>query len=160
ASREEFFGPITVLERFEDEAEGVARANSTRYGLAAGGWTADLGRAHRGAHQLDAGIGWVNKWVDLAVGMPLGGGKGGGLGAGRERGAEGRQRRPAAREAAAGGGLSRVRGCPPAGHGPPERRRPGYGMKGRRLRMVRAGDRERTDCRGDLPQVPRRGDRT
>jgi aldehyde dehydrogenase (NAD+) len=86
ASREEFFGPITVLERFEDEAEAVARANATRYGLAAGVWTENLGRAHRVAHQLESGIVWVNKWFDLPVGMPMGGVKDSGFG--RELSAE------------------------------------------------------------------------
>ena len=86
ASREEFFGPITVLERFEDEAEAIGRANATRYGLAAGVWTENLGRAHRVAHALDAGIVWVNKWFDLPVGMPMGGVKDSGFG--RELSAE------------------------------------------------------------------------
>jgi acyl-CoA reductase-like NAD-dependent aldehyde dehydrogenase len=86
ASSEEFFGPVTVIERFERVEEAVARANATRYGLAAGIWTSDLARAHSVARRLEAGIVWVNKWFDLPVGMPMGGVKDSGFG--RELSAE------------------------------------------------------------------------
>lgn len=72
-TRSEVFGPVTVAERFSTDEEAVARANSTRYGLAAGVWTNDLRRAHRVADALDAGIVWVNRWFDLPPGMPMGG---------------------------------------------------------------------------------------
>ncbi|MDH6198117.1 acyl-CoA reductase-like NAD-dependent aldehyde dehydrogenase [Mycobacterium frederiksbergense] len=72
-TRTEVFGPVTVAERFSSDEEAVARANSTRYGLAAGVWTRDLRRAHRMADELDAGIVWVNRWFDLPPGMPMGG---------------------------------------------------------------------------------------
>jgi acyl-CoA reductase-like NAD-dependent aldehyde dehydrogenase len=72
-TRTEVFGPVTVAERFTSYDEAVARANSTRYGLAAGVWTSDLRRAHVIAEQLEAGIVWVNRWFDLAPGMPMGG---------------------------------------------------------------------------------------
>jgi aldehyde dehydrogenase (NAD+) len=72
-TRTEVFGPVTVVERFATYDEAVARANSTRYGLAAGVWTRDLRRAHVIAEQLEAGIIWVNRWFDLAPGMPMGG---------------------------------------------------------------------------------------
>ncbi|HST40943.1 MAG TPA: aldehyde dehydrogenase family protein, partial [Conexibacter sp.] len=86
ASQEEFFGPVTVLEKFTDDAEALQRANATRYGLAAGVWTRDLARAHRMARELEAGIVWVNKWFDLPVGVPMGGVKDSGFG--RELSAE------------------------------------------------------------------------
>jgi aldehyde dehydrogenase (NAD+) len=73
ASREEIFGPVTVLERFADEEAAVGRANEGPYGLAAGVWTRDLARAHRIAGALEAGIVWVNKWFDLPAGVPMGG---------------------------------------------------------------------------------------
>jgi aldehyde dehydrogenase (NAD+) len=86
ASREEIFGPITVLERFSDEAEALRRANETRYGLAAGVWTENLARAHRIARELQAGVVWVNKWFDMPIGAPFGGV--GDSGFGRELSAE------------------------------------------------------------------------
>jgi acyl-CoA reductase-like NAD-dependent aldehyde dehydrogenase len=85
-SRDEVFGPVTVLERFRDEDDAVARANAGPYGLAAGVWTRDLARAHRIARALEAGIVWVNKWFDLPVGAPMGGV--GDSGFGRELSAE------------------------------------------------------------------------
>ncbi len=85
-SRDEIFGPVTVLERFRDEDDAVARANAGPYGLAAGVWTRDLARAHRVARRLEAGIVWVNRWFDLPVGAPMGGV--GDSGFGRELSAE------------------------------------------------------------------------
>jgi aldehyde dehydrogenase len=79
-SREEFFGPVAVVERWTDEADAVARANATEYGLGAGVWTADLARAHRFARGLEAGIVWVNKWFDTPPGTPMGGVKASGFG--------------------------------------------------------------------------------
>ncbi|MBL7255578.1 aldehyde dehydrogenase family protein [Paractinoplanes lichenicola] len=76
----EVFGPVTVAETFTDYDEVVARANSTRYGLAAGVWTKDLARAHTIAGALEAGIIWVNKWFDLPAGAPMGGVKDSGFG--------------------------------------------------------------------------------
>ncbi|WP_291036574.1 aldehyde dehydrogenase family protein [Herbiconiux sp.] len=72
-ARNEVFGPVTVAERFSDYSDAVQRANSTRYGLAAGVWTKDLARAHTIAGSLKAGMVWVNKWFDLPAGMPMGG---------------------------------------------------------------------------------------
>jgi acyl-CoA reductase-like NAD-dependent aldehyde dehydrogenase len=80
------FGPVALVERWSDEASAIARANSTRYGLAAGVRTNNLARAHRIATGLQAGIIWVNKWFDTPPGAPMGGVKSSGFG--RELSAE------------------------------------------------------------------------
>jgi betaine-aldehyde dehydrogenase len=84
--REEIFGPVMSLLRFRDEAEVVARANDSRYGLAAGVFTRDLRRAHRVVHQLQAGICWINAYGNSPAEMPVGGYRLSGLG--RENGLE------------------------------------------------------------------------
>ncbi len=85
-SREEIFGPVTTVQTWSDEADVIARANGTEFGLAAGVWTRDLARAHRFADALEAGTIWVNTWFDLVPGQPLGGVKASGYG--REMSAE------------------------------------------------------------------------
>ncbi|HCV95801.1 MAG TPA: betaine-aldehyde dehydrogenase [Stenotrophomonas sp.] len=82
--REEIFGPVMSLLAYEDEDEAVRRANDTEYGLAAGVVSADLSRAHRLIHQLEAGICWVNCWGESPAQMPVGGYKHSGVG--RENG--------------------------------------------------------------------------
>ncbi|MBS7676209.1 aldehyde dehydrogenase family protein, partial [Vibrio cholerae] len=54
--REEIFGPVMSILTYETEEEVIRRANDTDFGLAAGLVTKDLNRAHRGIHQLEAGI--------------------------------------------------------------------------------------------------------
>lgn len=73
AAREEIFGPVLTVFPFRDEEEAVALANDTQYGLAAGIWTADIRRAHRLVHALDAGIIWVNTYRASAPDVPFGG---------------------------------------------------------------------------------------
>ncbi|MCW3016896.1 MAG: Betaine-aldehyde dehydrogenase [Solirubrobacterales bacterium] len=73
AAREEIFGPVVVAQTWTDEADVIARANASEYGLAAGVWTSDLGRAHRMADALEAGTVWVNTWFQVPAGQPLGG---------------------------------------------------------------------------------------
>ncbi len=82
--REEIFGPVMSLLSFDTEDEVVARANNTRYGLAAGVVTENLARAHRVIHRLEAGICWVNTWGESPAQMPVGGYKQSGVG--RENG--------------------------------------------------------------------------
>ncbi|HVW45977.1 MAG TPA: aldehyde dehydrogenase family protein [Solirubrobacterales bacterium] len=80
AAREEIFGPVVVAQSWTDEDDVVARANDSRYGLAAGLWTTDLARAHRLADRLEAGCVWVNTWFQQPFGQPLGGIKQSGYG--------------------------------------------------------------------------------
>ncbi|WP_268602176.1 aldehyde dehydrogenase family protein, partial [Escherichia coli] len=82
--REEIFGPVMSILTYESEDEVIRRANDTDYGLAAGIVTADLNRAHRVIHQLEAGICWINTWGESAAEMPVGGYKQSGVG--RENG--------------------------------------------------------------------------
>lgn len=84
--REEIFGPVAVALPFTDEAEVIAAANDTVYGLAAGLWTKDLSRAHRVAARLKAGQVWINTFHAFDAGLPFGGY--GQSGWGRELGSE------------------------------------------------------------------------
>ncbi|WP_248323499.1 betaine-aldehyde dehydrogenase [Caballeronia sp. Sq4a] len=82
--QEEIFGPVMCILPFDDEAEVIARANDTVYGLAAGVVTENLSRAHRVVHRLQAGICWINTWGESPAEMPVGGYKQSGIG--RENG--------------------------------------------------------------------------
>ena len=78
--REEIFGPVVCVTPFGDEAEAVALANATDYGLAAYIWTGDLARAHRVAHAVEAGMTWINSHNVRDLRTPFGGVKASGLG--------------------------------------------------------------------------------
>ncbi|PWV59857.1 2-hydroxymuconic semialdehyde dehydrogenase [Plasticicumulans acidivorans] len=78
--REEIFGPCCHVRPFDSEEEAVRLANDTPYGLAAAVWTGNLGRAHRMAATLDAGIVWINSWFLRDLRTPFGGSKQSGIG--------------------------------------------------------------------------------
>ncbi|MGG7517255.1 betaine-aldehyde dehydrogenase [Allorhizobium undicola] len=85
-AREEIFGPVMCVLDFDDEAEVIARANASEFGLAGGVFTADLSRAHRVVDQLEAGTLWINTYNLCPVEIPFGGSKQSGFG--RENSAE------------------------------------------------------------------------
>ncbi|MGA0236518.1 MAG: aldehyde dehydrogenase [Alphaproteobacteria bacterium] len=70
-AQEEVFGPVVGVTPFDDEAEAIALANSTVYGLAAGVWTDNLSRAHRMVRALKAGVVHVNTYGGPDVTVPL-----------------------------------------------------------------------------------------
>lgn len=85
-AQEEIFGPVTCFTPFDTEAEAIAIANGTEFGLVAGLFTRDLARAHRVARKLRAGQVFVNEWFAGGISTPFGGvGK---SGFGREKGLE------------------------------------------------------------------------
>jgi len=85
-AREEVFGPILSVIPFDDEEEAFAIANDSPYGLAAGIWTSDMGRALRGATAMEAGMVWINSYRAVSYMAPFGGYKRSGIG--RESGQE------------------------------------------------------------------------
>jgi aldehyde dehydrogenase (NAD+) len=83
-AQEEVFGPVLSVIPFEDEEEAVQIGNDINFGLAAGVWTSDMGRAIRMSERLRAGTVWVNTYRVVSYMTPFGGYKRSGLG--RENG--------------------------------------------------------------------------
>lgn len=71
--RDEIFGPVAALVPFDTEAEAIALANDTDYGLASSVWTTDLSRGHRVAQRMNVGMSWVNTWFLRDLRSPFGG---------------------------------------------------------------------------------------
>ncbi len=85
-AQEEVFGPVLSIIRFRDEEEAIHIANDVKFGLGAGVWTRDMGRAFRLSERLEAGIVWINTYRAVSFMSPFGGYKDSGLG--RENGME------------------------------------------------------------------------
>jgi aldehyde dehydrogenase (NAD+) len=83
-SQEEIFGPVLSVIPFDDEQDALRIANGTAYSLAAGVWSADIGRVHRMTAGLKAGTVWINTYGYTDVRLPWGGSGESGLG--REHG--------------------------------------------------------------------------
>jgi acyl-CoA reductase-like NAD-dependent aldehyde dehydrogenase len=83
-AQEEVFGPVLAVIKFKDEADAVSIANDSCYGLGAGVWTSDIGRALRMSEKIQSGTVWVNTYRAVSVMSPFGGYKHSGLG--RENG--------------------------------------------------------------------------
>ena len=85
-AQEEIFGPVLSILRFKDEDEAVKIANDVRFGLGAGVWTRDIGRAIRMSEKIQAGTVWVNTYRAVSYMSPFGGYKDSGIA--RENGAQ------------------------------------------------------------------------
>jgi aldehyde dehydrogenase (NAD+) len=79
-AREEIFGPVLATIEFADVDEAIARANDSRYGLAAAVWTRDIKKAHYVAKKLQAGTVWINTYNVYDTAAPFGGYKQSGFG--------------------------------------------------------------------------------
>jgi aldehyde dehydrogenase (NAD+) len=78
--KQEVFGPVLAITRFDTDEEVLEQANDTEFGLAAGVWTNDIRRAHSMARALQAGTVWINTYRALAFNSPFGGYRSSGTG--------------------------------------------------------------------------------
>jgi aldehyde dehydrogenase (NAD+) len=78
--KEEIFGPVVVMTKFDSEEEVVAAANDSIYGLASAVFSQNISRAHRVAQALKSGTVWVNCYNELHPQVPFGGFKQSGVG--------------------------------------------------------------------------------
>ena len=79
-AQEEIFGPVACLIAFDDEADAIAKANDIAYGLSSYVWSENLGRAHRVAAAVEAGMCFVNSQNVRDLRQPFGGTKASGTG--------------------------------------------------------------------------------
>jgi len=79
-AQEEIFGPVAVVIKFKDEADVIAMANDSIFGLGGGVWTRDINRAIRVARSIETGRVWVNTYNAIPEGAPFGGYKQSGIG--------------------------------------------------------------------------------
>lgn len=79
-AQEEIFGPVACIIKFKDEADVIAMANDSEFGLGGGVWTKDLNRAIRIARAVETGRMWVNCYNSIPAGAPFGGYKTSGIG--------------------------------------------------------------------------------
>jgi succinate-semialdehyde dehydrogenase/glutarate-semialdehyde dehydrogenase len=77
---EETFGPVAAIVRVKDEAEAIAAANNSRFGLGSSLWTTDIARANRLAHQIESGMVFINSMTRSDPRLPFGGVKASGFG--------------------------------------------------------------------------------
>ena len=79
-AQEEIFGPVAVIIKFKDEADVIAMANDSVYGLGGAVWTRDINRAIRVARAIETGRMWINTYNAIPEGAPFGGYKESGIG--------------------------------------------------------------------------------
>ena len=79
-AQEEIFGPVVVVEKFDDEQEAIEIANDSEYGLAGGIFTTDIHRALNVAKAMRTGRIWINTYNQIPAGAPFGGYKKSGIG--------------------------------------------------------------------------------
>ena len=78
--QKEVFGPVATFEVFDTEADAIARANATEFGLAAGIFTSSINTSRRVTREIQAGTIWTNAWAELNDGFAEGGYKQSGVG--------------------------------------------------------------------------------